>query len=138
MKTRDIQLAYQADVNRKAYWRGLFVSLFWGAIIILAAWVSAGCSSTLYSPASGKPILRMQSDLLNVSYTGGGVTFHADRISNSVPTRAALLGANKITGTVVSGAVGVLVPGTGTVPALERTVITATPHLLSPVSKPGD
>lgn len=94
----------------------------------------ASCSTTLYSPASGKPLARVQSDLLNVSYTGGGVTFRADKMSNSIPTRAALLGANRIVGTFGSAAIGLAVPGSGTAPLVTRAAITAVPHVTTPAS----
>lgn len=118
------------------YALSLGIAQFIGAALLFAlALFLSGCSTVLYSPSTGRPLARMGSDLLNVSYSGGGITFSAAKMSNSIPTRAAMLGANRIASTLGSAAIGLATPGSGTVPVLTRAAIGTTPHF---VTKPGD
>lgn len=97
-----------------------------------------GCGTTLYSPQTGHPLAVMRSDITTGDYSGGGVTFSFAKMNNSVPTRAALLGTNKIIGTLGSAAIGLSVPGSGVAPLIGKTAISGMPLFTSPVAKPGD
>ena len=67
-----------------------------------------GCAATtLYS--GGKPIIRIQSNATNISYTGNGVTFHADTLDNSGPTIAGGQAFAQGASAVGSAATGVIV-----------------------------
>lgn len=97
-----------------------------------------GCGTTAYYP-NGKRALVTRSDSTKFAFSGGGITLTADKISNSIPTRAALLGANKIVGTVASAAVAAMVPGSGATAVVSKSVISAVPHVTAPASvKPVD
>lgn len=107
------------------------------ALLPLLAFAMAGCDTTLYNPRTGGKLAVMRSDITNGSYSGGGVKFTFDKMSNSVPTRATMLGANNIVKSVASGVATVAVPGTGVAPDLTRTVISTVPHFIAPKDNAG-
>lgn len=110
----------------------LLIRWFPAAAATVLCLAFAGCGTTLYNPRTGGKLAVMRSDITTGDYNGGGVRFTFAKMNNSSPTRAALLGANRIVGTVGSAAVSVLVPGTGATPAITRTVISSVPHIVSP------
>ena len=66
--------------------------------------LSPGCTR-FYDRSSGRMIAFLfQSDITgcDVNYSDGTTSFRFAKMSNSAPTRAALLGANKIVSTVAS------------------------------------
>lgn len=107
------------------------------ALVALALTVT-GCGTVLYDPGTGRKVASFRSDITGGDYNAGATTFKFAKMSNSVPTRAALLGANKIVGTVASAGVAIAVPGSGAAPMIGKAAITAVPHLSAPVAKPGD
>lgn len=97
-----------------------------------------GCATTLYDRSSGQKIASFQSDIQDGNYGDGTTYFTFTKMHNSVPTRAALLGANKIAGTIGSAAVAIAVPGAGATSMVTKAVISSTPHLTSPAAAPAD
>jgi hypothetical protein len=65
------------------------------------------CAATTFYGPTGKPIARMQCDMVNVSYTGPGTTFQAGAVSHSTATRASGEAAGKVIGSVGQAAVGI-------------------------------
>ncbi len=98
-------------------------------ILCLLALSLSGCATTLFSPETGKPLARMQSDLTDVTFSGGGVTFSAARISNSTVARANWLGGRKLADSLGSTALGFAAPGSNV--GLKGAAIVA-PHVFSP------
>jgi hypothetical protein len=72
------------------------------------------CASTTLM-ANGKPILRIQADAQNVTYTGNGVSFHADSLQHSNATVAGGIAARNVLTGVTAGvtAVGAAVATSG-------------------------
>lgn len=81
----------------------LILAILSCAILIL----TTGCSTGLYSPVTGKPLMKTYGDSQYMKYTGAGVTFEAVGLNHSTPTRAAgsVVGT---TGTAVSGVAATL------------------------------
>lgn len=101
------------------------------AVSILAI-LSVGCTETsLFDAHSGKRIVRIQADASNVSYTGNGVSFHADTLNHSAPTLAGGRAFSNGVSSVGVAAVGIgstLLPaGAGIAPLLTRTAAVALP-----------
>lgn len=108
-------------------------------LLLLALFLPlAGCVTEARYP-NGIIALRTWSDSTQLKFDGGGISLSAATIKNSAPTRAALLGANKIVGTVASAAVAAMVPGSGATAVISKTAISAVPHITAPAAvKPGD
>lgn len=122
---------------RRAFWRGFATVILW-ALIILGAVLFTGCETALYDPGSGRKVASFRSDIVQGDYSAGATRFTFAKMSNSVPTRAALLGANKIVGTVASAAVAAMVPGSGVTAVVSKTAISAVPHITSGTAAPSD
>jgi len=106
------------------------------AIALAALVLLTSCSTRFYDRQSGRMIASFQSDITDGAYSDGSTSFRFAKLSNSAPTRAALLGANKITSTVASAAVAAMVPGSGTTAVVSKTAISAVPHLSPTPSNP--
>lgn len=105
------------------------------SVVILATLIICAlcsCATKLYGP-NGKPIATFASDITDGEYTAGTTHFKFAKMSNSAPTRAALLGSNKLLQTVASGATAILIPGSSTTTTIGRAAITAVPHVTAPV-----
>jgi phosphotransferase system glucose/maltose/N-acetylglucosamine-specific IIC component len=77
------------------------------AILILGLCFLAGCATTtLYGP-TGKPIARLQGDMINAVYTGPGTTFRALSVTHSAATKAQGDAAARVMGSVGTAAIGV-------------------------------
>jgi hypothetical protein len=99
--------------------------------------VLTGCATRLYSPTTGKHLAIIESNATNVSYSGGGMKFHADTLDNATPTRTAMHGINRITATVAGAAVAVAIPGSGAVPLVSKAAIATVPSFTTPASAPA-
>lgn len=121
------------DRMAKIFTRALGGTVATLAIYFLCGLLFYGCTQTkLFSPRTGKPLLSIQSNATKIHYVGGGVTFDVDSLNNSTPTGAAYRGLNRLTGTVVSGATAILLPGSGMPSALERATVVTVPHFTAP------
>lgn len=96
-----------------------------------------GCATRLYSPTTGKHLAIIESNATNLSYSSGGVTFHADTLDNATPTRTAMHGINRITATVAGAAVAIAIPGSGAVPLVSKAAIATVPSFTTPVTPPA-
>jgi hypothetical protein len=98
------------------------MKLFVTALLLILAWILvvivAGCAHTeIRDPRTGKVVFRTEADATGISYSGNGVTFHADVLNHSWPTAAGGISAAKIiqsSGTA-AGAVGAAVATSGIV-----------------------
>lgn len=88
--------------------------------------------------ASGTPWVKTYGNSANFTAQSGTDTFTVISLNHSTPTRAALLGANKIAGMIGSAAVAIAVPGAGATSMVTKAVISSTPHLTSPAAAPAD
>lgn len=90
----------------------------------------SGCTETSLF-VGGKRIMRIQADATNVSYTGNGVTFHADILNHSSATIAggrAFANSVGSIGVALAGVGTVLLPGTsGIAPMIARSAVIAIP-----------
>lgn len=91
----------------------------------------SGCSTTAFH-ANGSKWFTTYADATTFSAVSGGESITMTGMSHSRPTRAALLGANRIVGTVGSAAVGIAIPGSGVAPLVGRAVVTGLPHVTTP------
>jgi len=70
-----------------------------------------GCAFTEVSdPKTGKRVFYTQADATNITYTGPGYSFHADRLNHSTPTRAGGSVAGTISSGFVSGVTALRMP----------------------------
>ncbi len=110
----------------------LYLCAIAGALAFVSLFV--GCGTVLKDPSTGRTIAAFRSDIWEGEYSAGQTHFKFARMSNSIPTRAALLGTNKIISTVASAGVAIAVPGSGVAPAVVRGATVTAPHLLNPTT----
>lgn len=84
-------------------------------------------------PTTGRTVASFASDITDGDYSAGSTHFRFAKMSNSAPTRAAMLGTNKIIGTIGSAAVAIAIPGSGTPALIGRTAVSSIPHITAPV-----
>ncbi len=102
-------------------------------LALTACALLCGCaSSRLYDRATGRKIADFQSDVTDGEYSDGATHFRFAKMSNSSPTRAAYMGIRKLADSIGTTAVGLAVPGAGTVPAVIKGATVTVPHFTNP------
>lgn len=92
-----------------------------------------GCATRAYH-SNGQPWFTTYSNAAQLSATSGGETFSIIGLDNSGPTRAAMLGTNRILATVGGAAVAIAIPGSGAVPLVGRAAIATVPSFTTPAT----
>lgn len=100
------------------------------ALLILAA-ALCGCATRAYH-ASGHPWITTYSDSTSIVARSGNESITMTGIKNSVPTRAAMLGAKRIVDSAVTTALGFATGGSGALPTVVRAGAIVAPHVTNP------
>lgn len=107
-------------------------------LLALLCLAFTGCATTVFSPQTGKPLLRIPADATQLAYSGAGVSFTVARLSHSTVARANWKGGREFAGVVGSDLVAWAVPGSGNAPLVGRAAISAIPHITAPKSPTPD